>query len=216
MVFPLTPHHHTELTVKRSIPFALILAIVGCSSPEVAAFDAERPWRQPGDVIDSILPMAEHERRFREGLTEVASLSGGEPSRDALAQRFFEALEQRDSLTLHGLLVNRAEFAWLVFPNHLYRQAPYELDPGTLWMQLQQGSAKGLARALERHGGQQLTLQDMGCQQDTLQLVSGSMSMWGKCQLRYQEGDSTLTRRLFGSMVEQDGVVKFLSYANDF
>lgn len=193
-----------------------IALITGCSSPEVAAFDAERPWRQPGDVIDSILPMDEHERRFRDGLTAVTALSGGERSRDALAKRFLEALEQRDSLALRGLMVNRAEFAWLVFPNHLYRQPPYELDPGTLWMQLQQGSAKGLARALERHGGQRLRLQSMACQRDTLQLVSGPMTMWGNCQLGYEAGDSTLTRRLFGSMVEQDGVVKFLSYSNDF
>jgi hypothetical protein len=202
--------------MQRSITLALIVLAIGCSSPEVAAFDAEHPWRQPGDVIDSILPMEEHERRFREGLTAVTALSGGSTSRDALAERFLEALEQRDSLTLHGLMVSRAEFAWLVFPAHLYRQPPYELDPGTLWMQLQQGSAKGLARALERHGGQPLEVRRMECQRDTLQLVSELMTMWGDCQLSYQAGDSTLTRRLFGSMVELDGVVKFLSYSNDF
>lgn len=213
---PFTIDHYVEQQVKRSLSLALILATLGCRSPEVATYDAERPWRQPGDVIDSILPMEEHERRFRAGMTEVTALSGGDTSRDALALQFMQALERGDSVALYGLLIDRAEFAWLVYPNHLYRRSPYELDPGTLWMQLQQGSSKGLARALERHGGQSLRLQGMTCQRDTLQLVSGSMAMWGDCQLKYAAGDSTLTRRLFGSMVELDGVVKFLSYSNDF
>lgn len=202
--------------MKRLVIMALVLGAVGCSSPDAAAFDAERPWRQPGDVIDSILPMEEHERRFRDGLPEVARLSGGAPTQEGLARRFLMAVASNDSLQLRSMLVSRAEFAWLVFPHHLYRKPPYELDPGTFWMQIQQGSAKGLARVLERHGGGELRYRGLTCQRDTLELVSGSMAMWGDCQLAYQAGDSLLTRRLFGSMVEQDGVLKFLGYSNDF
>jgi hypothetical protein len=202
--------------MHRFLFLCLSFGVVGCSSPEAVAFDTERPWRQPGDVIDSILPMQEYERRFREGLPEVATLSGGAASREELAKRFLVAVAARDSVALRGLAVSRAEFAWLVFPQHLYRRPPYELDPGTFWMQLTQGSAKGMARVLERHGGTPLEFQDMTCARDTLQLAAGAMTMWGDCSLRYQTGDSTLTRRLFGSMVELDGVVKLLSYSNDF
>ena len=193
-----------------------LITVLACRSAESAVFDAERPWRQPGDVIDSILPMPEYERRFREGLPAVVALSGGAPTQDELARRFLRAVASSDSVVLRAMLVSRAEFAWLVFPHHLYRQPPYELDPGTLWGQLQQGSAKGMARVLERHGGHDLRYRGLACVRDTLQLVSGPMAMWGDCRLEFQAGDSTLTRRLFGSMVEQDGVLKFLSYSNDF
>jgi hypothetical protein len=202
--------------VNRCLLFGMMIGAVACSSPEESAYDAERPWRQPGDVIDSILPMEEHERRFREGLPEVTAFGGGERSRDDLARRFLAAVGNRDSIDLHTMTISRAEFAWLLFPHHLYRDPPYELDPGTLWMQFQQGSAKGMARVLERYGGKPLTFRDMECDRDTLQIQSGDMKLWGECDLTYQSGDSTLTRRLFGSMVELDGVVKFLSYSNDF
>lgn len=196
--------------------WCLVLALAGCSSPEVAVFDAERPWRQPGDVIDSILPVEEHERRFRDGLPAVTGLSGGADSPAALAARFLAAVQARDSLLLREMAVNRGEFAWLVYPNHRYRHPPYELDPGTFWMQITQGSAKGMARVLERHGGQPLRLRDITCTRDTLQAVSGNITMWSNCGLVYRAGDSTLTRRLFGSLVAHDGRVKFLGYSNDF
>lgn len=202
--------------MRRYLCLNLMLTLLACQTPDETAFDSERPWRQPGDVIDSILPMEEHERRFREGLTEVTALSGGEPSRDALAKRFLGAVARKDSIDLYAMSITRAEFAWLLFPHHLYRNPPYELDPGTLWMQFQQGSAKGLARVLERYGGQPLEFRDMVCDRDTLQIQSGDMKLWGECDLTYRMADSTLTRRLFGSMVELDGMLKILSYSNDF
>jgi hypothetical protein len=202
--------------VQRLLCLVAVTTALGCSSPEAAAFDAERPWRQPGDVIDSILPMEEHERRFREGLPEVATLSGGAPDRESLVRQFLDALDRRDSLALAGMAVNRAEFAWLIFPHHVYRAAPYELDPGIFWMQIQAGSAKGQARLLERLGGSPMTLEALDCQPDTQQVVSGDLTMWGPCQVRYATPDSTLERRLFGTMVEYGGRVKFLGYGNDF
>jgi hypothetical protein len=213
---PSTIQPYREPHMKACWWTALLVGLVGCSTPEASAFDAERPWRQQGDVIDSILPMAEHERRFREGLPEVTALAGGAPSREVLAQRFLAAVERGDSNALAGMSLTRAEFAWLLFPHHLYREPPYELEPGMLWMQLQQGSAKGLARVLERHGREPMEYRGLHCERDTLQLPSGAMQLWGDCQLTYRTADSTLTRRLFGSMVEYGGVVKFLSYANDF
>jgi hypothetical protein len=121
-----------------------------------------------------------------------------------------------DSLALGMMSVSRAEFAWLVFPHHLYRQPPYELDPAILWLQIQAGSAKGAARLLERLGGTPLTLQSLDCQRDTLQVVSGNLEMWSPCTVRYTTPDSTLERRLFGTIVEHGGVAKFLGYGNEF
>ena len=182
----------------------------------IAPGDTARPWRQPGDRIDSILPMPEYLRRFRRGLTEPVKFQGGETSRDALARRFLSAVSDRDTATLADLVISRAEFAWLVFPHHIYAGPPYELDPEIVWMQLTAGSAKGLSRTFERLGETPLAFQDLTCLRDTVQVSSGPVEAWTSCGVRYRAGDSVLTRRLFGSIIERDGRAKLLSFANDF
>src|SRR5690606_27481952 len=58
--------------MQRLMLFSGLCLLLACSdASDTMAVDNAAPWRQPGDVIDSILPMAEHERRFREGLSEV-------------------------------------------------------------------------------------------------------------------------------------------------
>ena len=207
----------------RLILIAGLAAACDQSEPEpsgapvtTAAADTARPWRKPGDKIDSTLPMAEYLRRFREGLTEPMGFSGGATSRDALARRFLTAISARDTATLATLVVSRAEFAWLVFPRHIYARPPYELDPEIFWMQLTAGSATGIGRTMKRLGGRQLTFQALECRRDTVQIKSGPVRIWATCGLRYRDGDSEATRRLFGSVVERDGRVKLLSFANDF
>lgn len=189
----------------------LLLACPGSRAEQAGA-----PWRKPGDKIDSILPMPEYLRRFREGLSQPAAFRGGAGSREALARRFLAAVSARDTAAFAALRISRAEFAWLVFPHHLYAAPPYELDPALFWMQLTAGSAKGLGRTLERLGGRALTFRALDCRRDTLQVRGGPVRVWSSCGVRYQEGDRLLTRRLFGSIVEREGRFKLLSYANDF
>jgi hypothetical protein len=184
--------------------------------PASNAEQAGAPWRQPGDRIDSILPMPEYLSRFRSGLTEPVAFQGGAASREALARRFLEGVSARDTGAFPALRISRAEFAWLVFPHHLYSAPPYELDPELFWMQLTAGSAKGLARTLERLGGRVLAFQALDCRRDTLQIRGGAVRVWSGCGVRYREGDRVQTRRLFGSIVEREGRFKLLSYANDF
>ncbi len=186
------------------------------ASVAIASTDTARPWRKPGDKIDSILPMPEYLRRFRHGLVEPAQLTGGAASRDELARRFLAAVGVQDTTALTALAVTRAEFAWLVFPHHRYHSPPYELDPAIFWMQLTAGSASGLHRTLERYGGAWLALVSLGCDRDTLQITSGTVKIWSGCRLRYRVGETVETRTLFGSMVERNGRVKLLSYANGF
>lgn len=184
--------------------------------PAAVAVDSARPWAKPGDKIDSIFPMPELVRRFRIGLAEPTKLEGGAASRDALGKSFLGAIAARDTAALRGMLVTRAEFAWLMFPDHRYAEPPYELDPGIFWLQLTAESSKGVARVLQRYGGQPLTFERLSCEVDTLQMLRGPTRLWGPCSVRYRTADSTLTRRLFGSMIERNGRVKLVSYKNDF
>ena len=188
----------------------------GESQHAAVPFDSARPWRKPGDKIDSILPMPEYLRRFREGLIAPVGFEGGAATREALARRFLTALAARDTAAIGGLLVSRAEFGWLVFPAHLYARPPYELDPAIFWMQLGGASRKGLQRALAGYGGKRLSFLALHCQRDTLQLKEGPGRLWSPCTVRYRAGDSVVTHRLFGSIVERNGRAKLLSLANDF
>ncbi len=195
--------------------------IAACARTDTAsraavAADTAHPWRKPGDKVDSLLSMTEYLARFRAGLTEPARLTGGETSRDGLARRYLEAVSRRDTVALLGMLVSRAEYAWLVYPDHLYSRAPYELDPSVAWLQLGDENGKGLSRVLQRYGGRPLEFRQLACARDTLQVVTGPDTLWGGCRLTYRTGDSTLTRTLFGSIVQRDGRMKFLSYHSEF
>jgi len=217
----------------RHLWLAPLLALVaGCGADRdttgkalsrVTVADTARPWRKPGDKIDSILPMPEYLRRFRQGLIEPEQFAHGVVSREALAREFLKAVSRRDTAALGKLLITRAEFAWLIFPQHRYAAPPYELDPAVFWMQLQARSQTGFHRVLERFGGKSLSLAGLDCRRDTLQVVKpqpAGLVIWSPCRIRYRvsfpTGDSTFTRRLFGSIVVRDSRAKFLTYANDF
>ncbi len=178
--------------------------------------DSLTPWRRPGDRVDSIRPMAELLERFRGSEPAPLRLTGGSTSRTALARRFLVAVATGDSVELSTMRVSRSEFAWLVFPRHRYATPPYELDPEIYWLQLEARSRAGLERALERLGGRSLRFVGMECRLDTLQGRSSEVMFWSPCRVRYTDGSNGDTRRLFGTIVEHAGRVKFLSYANEF
>lgn len=203
--------------IRSALMLWLIVATAACSSKPVLVAAANRTdWRKPGDVIDSILPMPEYLRRFRIGVDSPPALSGESTTREALTMSFLGALSRGDTATLAALAVSRAEFAWLLFPDHRYAATPYELDPALFWRQITGSNAKGISRALQRHRGVPLALVDLACQRDTLQFRRGPTRLWGPCRVTYRAADSTITRQLFGSIVERGGRMKFLSYASDF
>lgn len=206
--------------MHRTIALLLLLGCLGgCGkgrSSAVAVADTAHPGRQPGDKIDSILPMPEYLRRFRQGLTEPTRLEGGATTRETLARDFLAAVAAQDSGAIGRLLVSRAEFAWLVFPQHIYSEPPYALDPAIFWMRLGQESDKGLQRTLQLYGTHTLGFRSLQCQRDTVQLKPGPAALWSSCKLTYRNGSKVETHRLFGSMLERDGRVKLLSLANEF
>ncbi len=205
--------------MRRLAVLLSCLTLAACRAepkPVSVVVDSTRPWAKPGDRIDSIFPMPELIRRFRVGLTEPRELEDGAATREALAKRFLGAVAGRDTAALRGMLLTRAEFAWLMFPDHRYAEPPYDLDPGIFWLQLTAENSKGVERVLQRYGGQPLTFEALSCGVDTLQMLRGPTTLWGPCSVRYRTADSTLTRKLFGSMIERNGRVKLVSYNNDF
>ncbi|HET9064325.1 MAG TPA: hypothetical protein VFN22_00695 [Gemmatimonadales bacterium] len=195
----------------------LLLTITACTADRGAppSLDQEHPGRLAGDAIDSILPMPEYLRRFREGSAEVMALSGEVTSRDTIAARLLRAVAAHDSSAFADLAVSRAEFGWLVFPSHRYSVPPYELDPAIFWLQIQAASERGAARLLEQYGGKTLRFRSVTCTADTVQSISNNVRMWSGCITEFQVDGTTESARLFGTIIERDGVVKVLGYGNE-
>lgn len=193
--------------------------LFACTLPGDASDRLAPPEESPpsvaATVVDSILAPAEEMRRFRAGGGPPRdSLTGGAKSRRALVHTFLRALETNDTVTIRSLVLDRVEFADLYFPVSRYTQAPYRTPVGLLWTQIQLTSEKGITRALRRLGGRPLRLVDVTCPSPPEML--GQSRLFNRCLTRFRtlDGD-TATRRLFGAIMETNGRVKFVSYAND-
>lgn len=170
--------------------------------------------RAPGTVVDSVFPMPEMIRRFRMDLPEPKGLIGGAESRQALATQFVAALSATDRPALGRLTLSRAEFAYLYYPNSRDAAMANGMPPTLRWDIMTLASEKGIARALDRIGGKQLTLQALDC--PTPPVTTGTITLHDDCTLRIGRADgSTFSGRLFGSIVEYAGRFKFAGYNND-
>ena len=158
--------------------------------------------------------MPEMIRRFRSGLPELTALQGGELSRQALITRFVAALAASDKVTLGQLVLSRAEFAYLYFPNSSDAAMANGLPPQRRWDQVTLRSEKGIGRALTRVGGKPLTLENFDCPNPPV--TTGPMKLHTGCTVRLQQsGGEKFAGPLFGSIIEYAGRFKFVGYAND-
>jgi hypothetical protein len=186
---------------------SVVLAFLACRKPGEAS-------RQPGDVIDSVLPMDVALDRFRKDLPRPDSLRGT-GNRDTLVLRVIEALRTSDTTALERLAANRAEWAWLFYPTNVQAKPPYELPPGLAWFQLQEANRKGVFRALRELGGHRLDLRGYRC--DPKPTVEGDNRLWTGCTVTLgRDGAAPVTMHLFGAILERDGRFAILSFANDF
>ncbi len=203
----------------------LVAAVVACarhdaqastdSAERVRAVQDSVNRAQPGYIVDSIFPADEEIRRFNESITRPAGLIGGAPSREELVRRFAGALATHDTAVLRALLVTRAEFGYLVFPESPHVRAPYKTKPLVIWMQLENESQRGMSRLLDRAAGTSGRISMLRC--DSAPVREGANRYWRNCTVALQGTRAELRRlQLFGSMLERGGSVKFLSYATDF
>jgi hypothetical protein len=171
----------------------------------------------PGYVIDSILPVEEELRRFRTELGghTVTRLANASTSRDALVRRFMMALARSDTGDLKRMALQPREFADLVYPESPYTHPPYHQSPALVWYQIENGSSTGFTRLLRRVSGQPLTYLDHRC--DPKPDRQGQNEIWTNCILRIVGAAAdTSAHRLFGSIIQRDGVFKIVSYRNEF
>jgi len=204
--------------MKRArIPFlalAAALAVGACAPGDQTDAGETAPEAARG-VVDSVLPMPVMMERFRTGLPEPTRLAGGEDSRDALVERVVRALAEADTAAFEGFTVGLSEWAWLYYATSAQARPPYELPPGLAWVQLQENNRKGVLRALERLGGKALDYRGYAC--DAEPTVEGENQVWIGCLVTLGvDGGEPTPLRLFSALLERDGLLKVLSFANDF
>ena len=212
---------------RRLAAVAALVAVTACEravdapptpSATAAAIAAARRdsivRAQPGYVVDSVLPVEEALRRFRADLDAPDHFRGGAASRRALLARFAAAVEHRDITALRHLHIDRAEYAYLVYPHSASTRPPYRQAPQIGWMLLSQQSDKGLRRLLDRLGGRTIAAVDARC--DATPRRDGGVTFWAACRVpvRMHTGQ-VVWMRLFGAIAERDGRYKFASYSSD-
>ena len=203
--------------MKRDIPLLLVCAglagAAACdtrasaSPPEPATVEARTEY------VDSVFPIEEEIRRFRETVGRSATaFDVSAPTRDAVVDRFVRAVEAADTATLVRLVLDPAEFIDLYYPHTMYTTPPYELSPEVVWTLMYGSSQKGLARILDRYAGRPLGYRGYRCDEPTLE---GPNRLHDGCMLDITAGGRAEPIRLFGSIIERAGRFALVSYAND-
>jgi len=170
----------------------------------------------PGYVIDSLLPPEEEARRFREAYPgdNATAFVGGERSREALVRRFIRSLASADTNDLRKMVVKGREFVDIYYPGSPYASGPYHQPVGFAWRMIQDPSVAGFTKLLHRLGGRPMSFVRHRCEPEVLH--EGDVDRYTGCLVTIvDERGDTVTKRLFGSVVEYRGRYKFLSYNND-
>jgi hypothetical protein len=205
----------------------ITIAVAACGQGHAAAVDSARAdsvaravqdsanRAQPGYIVDSILPVAEQVRRFRATITNPPERLGGKDSRAELIAAVIGAIEARDTSALIDLTINRAEFAYLVYPESPFAVEPMQQAPDLVWLRHVAASGTGLTRILERMSGRALGYKGVDCA--ATPVTEGKNRIWKDCVTRYEPpGGKAESRRLFAGIIEREGRFKILSYANAF
>lgn len=203
--------------MKLFRPWLWLTALAAaCDTERASELRAPRAASAPPStrIVDSALPLTESVRRFRDGLPVVDGFAGASPSRDALVARFIRAVEQSDTGDLRAMVMTRAEFAFLYYPESPHTRPPTVQPPGVVWFLHLQNSQQGVSRVLARFGGTPLPVRGYACLESSRTV--GALVVWDDCTLRFGRGADTASRRLFGGIVEHRGQFKVFSFANDF
>lgn len=213
--FPFSSHRFRfDVPTLRYLGYLGILWATGCAPGAPAESARHSPARTAG-VIDSLLPIEEELRRFRLATPDsLTRLQNGARTSEDLVRTYVTAIEKADTAALARLVIDRAEYAWLIYPESELTRPPYRQKPSLAWFLMQNVSVQGATRVLRRLGGKPLGYRGFSCGDTTT--VQGANRIWRQCRMRFLEQGVPVERRLFGGIVERDGTYKFLTFATDY
>jgi hypothetical protein len=199
---------------------ALLLAVTTACADKPAPSPADEQAKHiaevvaAGGVVDSILPVAEQLRRFRDALPPTDTLRHASPSRDALVARWAAAIAKNDTSDLNAMIMDRDEFAWLYYTDSPLSKPPYEAPPELLWGQLLASSNKGATQLVNRFGGSRVTASRLRC--PTPPDTQGTNVLHTKCEVRQTApGKTPVDGILFGTILERAGRFRFVGLSTD-
>lgn len=220
---------------RVSAALVITLAAIGCAGERSAA-DADRPagidpamlerrsdgiWipsqdslrKTPGYVIDSVFSPEENLRRFQATVPAPADgrLSGGAASRDALIRQYWALLASGDTLAMTPLIVSRAEYAYLYFPESL--EGASGMPPAVGWELIVRQSGRGLTRALLQAQRGPATIVRTLC--SDAPRTMGKSTVYGPCGVVIRRDGTEETLWLVKSLLVRDGVHKLLGLQNE-
>jgi hypothetical protein len=187
-----------------TVACATVLLLNGCDE---AVRDAAARSASQRPAIDSEL------ERFRAPLPQRTRLARGVATRDDLVKAVIARASARDTASLVHLAVERAEWAWLYYPDSRYARPPYRSPADVQWNLLLHSSEKGLGRLLRELGRRRVVVRAISCRGPE---TEGANRLWRDCQVSYRADGRDETRRLIRAILERDGQFKVLSYSNDF
>jgi hypothetical protein len=159
-------------------------------------------------VIKSAPTIESELAAFRSDMTVAPRSLVGAPTRDSLVRLFQKALASNDSTALKRLEITREQFAYLYYPESKLARPPYELNPQTMWMQIDAQRQRGLRLLLARYGGRKLKVRGLECRQPERE----NAVVIHQCLV--VTSDAATPMQLFGSILERDDQFKFVGYAN--
>lgn len=180
----------------------------------IASADSLR--RIPGYVVDSIFPPPEALRRWKAKLggEGPTALAGGAPTALALFRAYAAGLAAGDRAAVDSLTITEREFAWLYYADS--PEAGQRLMPAVAWEMMQLRAGAGLARARElvlRDGG---TAEVSAVRCGPTAIPVGTGTMRGPCvAVLRRPGGARDSVSLARFVLERDGRVKLMSFAND-
>lgn len=226
---------HSSSAARIALTLLLSLAAFGCGG-ERAAADADRPagidpamlerrsdglWipsqdslrKTPGYVVDSVFSPEENLRRFQATVAAPAGnrLSAGAPSTDDLLRRYWAMLSIGDTLAMTPLIVSRAEYAYLYFPESI--EGASGMPPAVGWELIVRQSGRGLTRALFQAQRGPSTVVRTLCSGEPQPM--GKSKLYGPCGVVIRRNGTEETLWIVKSLLERDGVHKLLGLQNE-
>lgn len=197
--------------MRRGLLTALTITVAACIDGQAATHLRVEQAAVTG--VDSILPTGTALARFLAGVDRPESLTGGSAGMNELIERFSDALAHQDSLALTEMSVTRAEYGYFYYPSSIYVQDPYELPPEVAWLLSSQENTKAMRRLMQRLGGRTVVVRAANCAKTERQ---GANVVYSDCSVTVGSRHGSERVRLFRSLLERGGTMKFLSYAGDF
>ena len=169
--------------------------------------------KTPGYVIDSVFTPEENLRRFQATVAPPAEnrLSGGAPSTDLLLRRYWALLSAGDTLAITPLIVSRAEYAYLYFPESV--EGASGMPPAVGWELIVRQSGRGLTRALFQAQRGPATVVRTLCSDEPRPM--GKSILYGPCGVVIRRDGTEETLWIVKSLLQRDGVHKLLGLQNE-